>query len=539
MDPEEEKALMQENRLQKCDLKSCICHVDDMIPMAECNHNVCKECFDENVDNLASLNFVDDIRKCPVCLIEIPSWQLERLLTSEILDKIVLATFKNPPEAVDRSKFEKITAYNSLGSVIDPTESKFEICILDRSMHISAEILTLDGCGHNICFECFYNIFEKSMAENMMHVASACPYCFKNIPYYQLETLISEKDLNKIKLNPFINSDLELNCPKCRSINVSCIENLLICLNSNCGRYSCKKCREVYHELDTCPKKYPAQSPKKLEILAESTKVLDYDQLEIICSKSSEEEKKAFKTCMIDYETYSMDKIINLMMCDHYICESCFQKNINALVSENKIDLIKQCPICSVELSPFELESLFTKDLLDKLNNTAIYRTISIITCPGCKEKFEPNPERKVICIRCDFLICKYCQERYHEADECEEGFIEEKIKELEANIDSGGITQCPRCRVPYTKDEKCERVTCINSSCNTPFCFKCACLMSPVLAHGNHYHRPECDLFRNFNGADNYSPNTCEACKKSERICARPKSLKVKKRVSPSEAII
>ena len=56
----------------------------------------------------------------------------------------------------------------------------------------------------------------------------------------------------------------------------------------------------------------------------------------------------------------------------------------------------------------------------------------------------------------------------------------------------------CPNCGLIQQKDDNCDHVDCFQ--CKTPFNFCCSSFRSPCLAHGNHYHRPECRHFINGN---------------------------------------
>ena len=49
----------------------------------------------------------------------------------------------------------------------------------------------------------------------------------------------------------------------------------------------------------------------------------------------------------------------------------------------------------------------------------------------------------------------------------------------------------CPECDMVYLKDDKCEHVTC-ELKYKIDFCFKCSYYRSPILVHGNHYHRQQ-----------------------------------------------
>lgn len=49
----------------------------------------------------------------------------------------------------------------------------------------------------------------------------------------------------------------------------------------------------------------------------------------------------------------------------------------------------------------------------------------------------------------------------------------------------------CPYCGSIFNKDEECNKVICFH--CKKEFNFCCSSKRSPVMAHGNHYHRPSC----------------------------------------------
>ena len=183
-------------------------------------------------------------------------------------------------------------------------------------------------------------------------------------------------------------------------------------------------------------------------------------------------------------------------------------------------------------------------------------KTDKLISCPICTEKFIPGLQRRVTCLNnnCKHIFCKECQENYHEDGTCQEKFIIDRIKDLEALNDPEGVSQCPKCRWPYIKDPSCDHVKCQNSACNVEFCFKCSCIRSPTLAHGNHYHRPQCKNYFAFDGDDDYLPkecknaakckeknhgkcsHKCDECEKLGKLCPRPKNLKVPRKFAIDE---
>ena len=58
----------------------------------------------------------------------------------------------------------------------------------------------------------------------------------------------------------------------------------------------------------------------------------------------------------------------------------------------------------------------------------------------------------------------------------------------------SDDMTFCPECYNPFMKGEGCDHVTCLK--CKLDFCFSCCAFRSPILAHGNHFHRKDCRFY-------------------------------------------
>ncbi len=61
----------------------------------------------------------------------------------------------------------------------------------------------------------------------------------------------------------------------------------------------------------------------------------------------------------------------------------------------------------------------------------------------------------------------------------------------------------CPDCIVPFVKDHRCDHVTC--NWCQLQLCFDCSVNRSPVLNHGNHYHREGCRDYKPSTAVDVY----------------------------------
>ena len=95
-------------------------------------------------------------------------------------------------------------------------------------------------------------------------------------------------------------------------------------------------------------------------------------------------------------------------------------------------------------------------------------------------------------------------------------------------------FTQCPACRSLSFQGENTTESICKN--CSTRFCYACACRLTPVLIHGNCYHRPECIFYEEDDLNDPENNFDCEMCRECDDICDPPFSLRVPKRITVEE---
>ncbi|OMJ80108.1 hypothetical protein SteCoe_19705 [Stentor coeruleus] len=243
--------------------------------------------------------------------------------------------------------------------------------------------------------------------------------------------------------------------------------------------------------------------------------------------------KKRIKTCPICYEESDIDDFIFMMNCEHFFCKGCFINNAKALLSAGEISKIFMCMQCPEIIEPIQMMEFFKKEmeLWDKINWLNIQRTTKLINCPKCQFKFIPNNVRRVVCLigDCSYCFCQICSEAYHDEGNCKQAYIKLRIAELVAIHGEEGVSQCPKCKLPVLKDEKCDHVRC--PECNDDFCFSCACLRSPTMAHGNHYHRPQCKFYMKYTGEEKQD-SKCSECNRLGRLCDRPPNLAVPRRL-------
>jgi hypothetical protein len=258
-------------------------------------------------------------------------------------------------------------------------------------------------------------------------------------------------------------------------------------------------------------------------------------------SKNNENSTK----CLVCDNLTEVKNLISISSCSHTFCESCFEMHTNECLSDiSMLGKIDKCMACNTEIPSDQLKSLIGLQRFKKF--TYFKKNITLINCPKCYDELESDSKREVNCSRCNYVFCKLCKEPFHDLDDCQEIYLQRRIKEMEDM--EGGVTQCPRCRFPYIKNSNyCEHVYCLQPGCGVDFCFKCGCLRSPTLNHGNHYHRKECCFYAPIDQKyihlnKDLGKRDCIECQRlgykhlGEQHCQPPKSLRVPRRVDPDE---
>ena len=345
---------------------------------------------------------------------------------------------------------------------------------------------------------------------------------------------------------------LEINCQKCFGdcpINMTHIELIKI------PKMTCICCKgvlmrkEPFYLYKTCECAICADcqlkntSPESTLSCIECKAIFDETIINNLRKRIQDIRDMPIKQCIICLENFRLNEIISLGGCVHEVCKKCFNLNAEALIQDiNTLYLIDKCPesTCRKFIPPEQLTLFLNPEIYHKWEYYSIYCNFSIVECPRCKFKFESSYQNKAVCMNttCTYEFCKKCLNDYHAGGNCEEVYLQERVKEMIEN-NPDGVTQCPRCRWPYLKDPiGCEHVDCINQDCKASFCFVCACMRSPTTIHGNHYHRKACRFFSNYGGEDDAYDERCSECLRERKLCSRPKDLRTNRLVEPDEAV-
>ena len=138
------------------------------------------------------------------------------------------------------------------------------------------------------------------------------------------------------------------------------------------------------------------------------------------------------------------------------------------------------------------------------------------------------SDSKKITCNRCKFYFCTRCK---REVNKCDCGKDDDNL----GSIISEG-TSCPGCKMVYMKDKGCSHVKCVNPECLVDFCFECSAFRAPTLAHGNHYHRPNCRFFSKYSGEEDKYSQSCPRCVAKKKLCDKPKDLRIPRKVGNDE---
>jgi hypothetical protein len=234
--------------------------------------------------------------------------------------------------------------------------------------------------------------------------------------------------------------------------------------------------------------------------------------------------------CLICLDNFKLSEIISLFNCDHKICKPdlmCYA--LNQIREDNFTQEGVNCPGegCRSMIGDQILQIIFKDNDQEwtLYNRRVISKSVKITQCPKCREIYE-HENRIATCIHDGYQFCTLCLQECHEGA-CDNERLIKSIKEM---MKIGKVAQCPGCMIPYLKDsQNCDHVKCSKDICRIDFCFDCACFRSPTLAHGNHYHRPQCNWYRPSPEVDKYLPNHCTICKDLGRLCPQPPDLETK----------
>ena len=507
----------------------------------DCGHKYCNQCFTKRILELTTNRVV---------LLEEEKQELTTKISCtcgvNITDDIIKNNIKN------YSTYEK-AAKDRVRIKCENCEYKCKVeMFLTECKHYCTDcVISLIRLGYQTCYKCNNNL----SANEVKLISKIKAKCFKCQGTY-----------SSIQAFPYKLCEHEY-CYKCAKLHLDSEGNwkcLAGCIgkieNNNITYYyyraACIKCNEIFNKTEDyymhktclcqycikCISSFPDQKCEKCTTPNSSYMIYLIDEYKTNLLKR-------LKECPVCQEKKDLDSMVLFQNCSHMICIDCMKGCVVAAYADsNYINLFK-CPIeCQAPIAEEQLEeflSIHKMNLLestpennkwDKANMFKIRHDIKLSKCPKCPCEFITGDERRAWCPACDYQFCTKCGEDFHPPDKsCQLEFIKRRIQDLEQSFPGEPISQCPICKSPYMKDDKCNHVKC--KDCNLEFCFVCAAKRSPILAHGNHYHRPQCtDYFDPGKGEVDKIHDKCDECKSLGALCPRPVNLEVRGRYKEDE---
>ena len=243
---------------------------------------------------------------------------------------------------------------------------------------------------------------------------------------------------------------------------------------------------------------------------------VNYDDSQLFCDLSKEIH---CPVCLL----YKIPENMITFDCECKICDNCCKKYLSSYIDSSEsfeipcfksdCKAIKNRQGLHMPQSLEYIKRLFGQETITKINSrlTALKMKYK---CANCLRGFELNSSHHQ-----DFYICKFC--KTETCLICEK--IGHKGKLCEQSLKNTRI--CPSCSQAFLKKKDgSDQVYC--SRCNVKFCHQCSSLLSPILSHGNQYHRKDCKYYcpmiDNEGNEDKFELD-CTECAKRFKLCDRP----------------
>ncbi|KAI3413826.1 hypothetical protein GPALN_011307 [Globodera pallida] len=177
----------------------------------------------------------------------------------------------------------------------------------------------------------------------------------------------------------------------------------------------------------------------------------------------------------------------------HAFCRCCIRGQAQAAtdeipLAEGGVGLKCMVPGCLNPILYSDIRSLLKRDVRKKLDERIVEENIGMASlqnlerCKLCNFAMEMDVDKTVNkvfdCLNCCAKFCRFCERRWdedHFGVSCEELDLktkkDKKDRELEKKLNEAVIRKCPRCGLPFMKDEGCNKMTC---RCGMKQCYLC-----------------------------------------------------------------
>jgi hypothetical protein len=195
----------------------------------------------------------------------------------------------------------------------------------------------------------------------------------------------------------------------------------------------------------------------------------------LFSSLLSDDEEIPSERCQICL--YSINIPYSLPSCHHHsFCEACIRQYLEVLINDSKVLNIK-CPgnKCTKEFESSDINSLVSPQIFEKFlkfkSRSELLKDPSIKWCirADC-EGYVKGEESEILkeCPICSMQICLKCGKSWHPKKSCDE-MID---MDYEAWAKGREIQPCPKCRHKIEKVDGCNHMTC--AVCGYNWCWLC-----------------------------------------------------------------
>ncbi|KAF7003515.1 hypothetical protein CFC21_018816 [Triticum aestivum] len=227
---------------------------------------------------------------------------------------------------------------------------------------------------------------------------------------------------------------------------------------------------------------------------------------------SSKKQYEAFlenlHTCRICLNQSKGSNFVRLP-CQHLFCVKCMETLCRMHVKEGTVFHLV-CPEtkCNASIPPYLLKRLLREEEFQRWDRLALEKALDsmsdVVYCPKCAIGCLEDEDNNAQCPKCSFIFCSFCKDPRHPGKQCLTA--EQKLQRKQA---SGRMTEwemvkemlsikklyrdailCPKCKMPISRTEGCNKIECGN--CGQFLCFRCG----KAITGYDHFRSKGCQLF-------------------------------------------
>jgi len=218
--------------------------------------------------------------------------------------------------------------------------------------------------------------------------------------------------------------------------------------------------------------------------------------------------------CNVCLETYAVDDIVRVDLCEHAFCRECLRNYISSKLKDRHFPIF--CPTCMTEESTQDHSAInillaqqvgIAKEECEIWSDLEMAALAIEIHCPGCnrmvsvpRQEYEETSTITCPLPNCNHRWCKTCRHAVPIGDAMHSC---DGLAELDGLVKNRGWRRCPGpgCNTIIQKARGCHHMKCIVSGCNTHFCYRCGDLivrsaLPDVVNTGVRRHYRACQMF-------------------------------------------